>query len=106
MALYVAPFGPRDRRGIAVFYPGQILGASDYFSELESDLDRVKEKKTLIFWGLNDPGFPAADLRRMEHAFANHRTMEFSDAGHFFFEDKYREMIPEIIHQQSNLFAP
>ena len=101
MRLYVAPFRPLDRRGVAVFYPGQILAASDYLAELESHLDLVKDKRTLIFWGLKDPGFPPADLRRVEHALPNHRTTEFPDAGHFFFEDKYPEMI-QIVLQQRN----
>ncbi|MDB5341709.1 MAG: hypothetical protein JWP89_86 [Schlesneria sp.] len=94
--LYVRPFRPLDRRGVAAFYPGQITAAGDYFSELEAGLTRVKDKPALVFWALKDIGFPRSDLARWEKAFPNHKTIEFPDANHFFFEDTAEQMIPEI----------
>jgi hypothetical protein len=64
----VRPFRPLDRRGIAIFYPGQILAASDYLAEVQARLGRVGERRVLIFWGLRDPGFPRPDLERFEKA--------------------------------------
>lgn len=86
-AIYRRPFRPLDRRGVAAFYPGQITAASAYFAEVEAGLSRIRDRRTLIFWGLRDPGFPRADLERHERAFPNHTTVELPEAGHFFFED-------------------
>lgn len=94
--VYTRPFLPLDRRGIAAFYPGQITAATEYFAEVEAGLPRLADKQALIFWALQDPGFPRADLARFEETFPNHKTIELPNANHFFFEDAAAEMIPEI----------
>lgn len=94
--LYLRPFRPLARRGVAAFYPGQITAASAYMSEVEAGLTRLGDRPALIFWGLQDPGFPRADLQRFERGFPNHRTIELADADHFFFEDAADRVIPEI----------
>jgi pimeloyl-ACP methyl ester carboxylesterase len=94
--VYVRPFRPLDRRGIAAFYPGQITAAAGYFAEVEAGLPRVAGKKALIFWALEDAGFPRGDLARFEETFPNHKTIELPGANHFFFEDAADEMIAEI----------
>jgi haloalkane dehalogenase len=94
--VYLRPFRPLERRGIAAFYPGQITAASEYFAEVEAGLSRLADKKALIFWALQDLGFPRADLERFEQTFPNHKTIELPDANHFFFEDAAEQMLPEI----------
>ncbi|WP_437841339.1 alpha/beta fold hydrolase [Sorangium sp. So ce1153] len=94
--VYVRPFLPLDRRGIAAFYPGQITAANDYFAEVEAGLPRLAQKEALIFWALKDVGFPRSDLERFETVFPRHRTIELPDADHFFFEDAAEQMIQEI----------
>jgi pimeloyl-ACP methyl ester carboxylesterase len=94
--VYLRPFLPPNRRGITSFYPGQITAATDYFAKLEAGLPRLADKKALIFWALKDPGFPRSDLTRWEQTLPSHKTIEFPNAGHFFFEDEADQMIPEI----------
>jgi pimeloyl-ACP methyl ester carboxylesterase len=94
--MYVRPFRPLHRRGVAAFYPGQITAASDYMAEVEAGLSRVGDRKALLVWGMRDPGFPRVDLRRFEKAFPNHKTIELPDADHFFFEDAGQQMVKEI----------
>ncbi|WNG41039.1 alpha/beta fold hydrolase [Archangium violaceum] len=94
--VYLRPFRPLERRGIAAFYPGQITAATEYFAEVEAGLTRLADKKALIFWALQDLGFPRADLERFEQTFPNHKTIELPNANHFFFEDTAEQMIPEI----------
>ncbi len=94
--VYLRPFLPLNRRGIAAFYPGQITAATDYFREVEAGLAHLADKKALIFWALQDPGVTRADLTRFEQAFPKHKTMEFPNARHFFFEDEAAAMIGEI----------
>ena len=94
--MYLRPFRPLDRRGVAAFYPGQITAASEYFTEVEAGLGRIRDRRALIFWGLRDPGFPRVDLERFERAFPNHKTIALTDADHFFFEDAAPMMVREI----------
>jgi pimeloyl-ACP methyl ester carboxylesterase len=94
--VYVRPFQPLERRGIAAFYPGQITAANDWFAELEAGLPTLKDKQALIFWALKDPGFPRSDLERWEQTLPNHKTVEHPNASHFFFEDTSDEVISEI----------
>ena len=94
--VYLRPFRPLERRGVAAFYPGQITAASEYMAEVEAGLRRVGDRRALIFWGMRDRGFPRADLERFEKAFPDHKTIELADAGHFFFEDSAEQMVKEI----------
>lgn len=94
--MYLRPFRPLDRRGVAAFYPGQITEASEYMAEVEAGLGRIGDRRALIFWGMLDQGFPRADLERFEKAFPSHRTIELAGADHFFFEDAAPQMIKEI----------
>jgi pimeloyl-ACP methyl ester carboxylesterase len=94
--LYVRPFRPLDRRGIAAFYPGQITAATAYFAELEAGLPRLADKRALIFWAREDRGFPGSDRARFEKVFPQHQTIDLPAAGHFFFEDAADQMIPAI----------
>jgi pimeloyl-ACP methyl ester carboxylesterase len=94
--VYERPFAPLDRRGIAAFYPKQITAATDYFVRLEAGLPRLADKKALILWALDDPGFPPTDLTRWERALPNHTTIELSGLKHFFFEDASERVVDEI----------
>ncbi|MFZ3371189.1 MAG: alpha/beta fold hydrolase [Candidatus Sulfotelmatobacter sp.] len=96
IALYLRPFLPPNRRGIAAFYPGQITAVTDYFARLDAGLPPLADKKALIFWALQDPGFSRNDLARWERNFPDHKTIEFPNASHFFFEDEADQMIPAI----------
>ncbi|RKH38683.1 alpha/beta fold hydrolase [Corallococcus sicarius] len=94
--VYLRPFVPLERRGLAAFYPGQITAATEYFAEVEAGLPRLTEKKALIFWALQDQGFPRTDLERFEQTFPNHRTRELPNANHFFFEDTAEQLVSEL----------
>ncbi|MBC8073330.1 MAG: alpha/beta fold hydrolase, partial [Deltaproteobacteria bacterium] len=95
-ALYLRPFVPLDRRGIAAFYPGQITAARSDLVAVEAGLGALADRPALIFWGMKDQGFPRADLERFEAAFSDHRTVLFPDADHFFFEDESAAMLAAI----------
>lgn len=94
--VYMRPFRPLERRGVAAFYPGQIIAASEYLSEVEASLPRVADRPALFSWGMQDPGFPRGDLDRFETLFPRHKTIELEGANHFFFEDAAERVIKEI----------
>ncbi|MDB4936389.1 MAG: hypothetical protein JWP87_3361 [Labilithrix sp.] len=94
--VYVRPFLPLDRRGIAAFYPGQINDATAFFAEVEASLPRLADKEALVLWALEDQGFPREDLVRFESTFPKHKTIELPNADHFFFEDVAEQMVAEM----------
>ena len=96
LATYLRPFAPLSGRGVAAFYPGQIVQADAFLREVEAGLPKLADKPALIFWGMQDQGFPRADLDKMKAAFPRHRMFELPDADHFFFEDSLAEMVPAI----------
>ena len=69
-------------------------GASDALGE--KVLPILASKKALIFWALEDPGFPRGDLERWERTFPEHKTVELAAASHFFFEDAAPLVIDEV----------
>lgn len=89
----VEPFAQPARRREEV---DEITAASAYFAEIEAGLPGLADKPALIFWALQDQGFPRADLVRFEASFPIHETIELPDANHFFFEDAAAGMIPAI----------
>jgi haloalkane dehalogenase len=93
---YVRPFRPLDRRGVAAFYPGQITAAAPWFREVQAGLGRLRDRPALIIWGMQDRGFPRADLARFQRIFPHHRTVELAGANHFFFEDAAGQIVAEI----------
>jgi pimeloyl-ACP methyl ester carboxylesterase len=93
---YLRPFRRFEGRGVAAFYPGQITAASDYLAAVESGLGLMADRPALIFWGMQDPGFPRADLERFQKALPQHHTVELADARHFFYEGAAPRMIEEI----------
>lgn len=94
--VYLRPFQPLARRGIAAFYPREITAAHDFFEEVEAGLPSLSGKPALIFWALEDPGFPRTDLVRWQQTFPNHHTVELTHAHHFFFEDHADTVVSEI----------
>ena len=43
--IYLLPFLSPHRRGIASFYPGQIISATDYFAQLEAGLPGLADQR-------------------------------------------------------------
>lgn len=93
---YRRPFVPLSRRGIAAFYPGQIVDANPWFIEVEAGLARLADKPALIYRAMRDPGSDREDIARFERAFPRHRTVDLPDADHFFFEDVGPQMVRDI----------
>jgi pimeloyl-ACP methyl ester carboxylesterase len=98
LALYLRPFQPLKNRGIAAFYPGQITQAKTYFQQVQRALPKLVQTPALIFWALQDQGFPPSDLSHFQKLFPHQKTIELPTANHFFFEDHLQQMLPEIKH--------
>jgi haloalkane dehalogenase len=87
LEMYFAPWRNRARRTAAVIAPRQLVVASPYLREVESNLARIADRPALIVWGLRDFAFRAAERERFERTFPKHKTVRIFDASHFLQED-------------------
>jgi haloalkane dehalogenase len=87
LKLYFAPWSDPSRRLPAVIAPRQLVAASPYLAEIETNLPTLADRPALIVWGTKDFAFREANRKRFEAAFPNHQTVLFNDASHFLQED-------------------
>jgi haloalkane dehalogenase len=87
LAMYLAPWRDRARRGAAVIAPRQLVKASPYLKEVEANLGSLADRPTLIVWGTKDFAFREAERARFERIFVRHQTVLLDDASHFLQED-------------------
>jgi haloalkane dehalogenase len=64
---------------------------------VESELDRLSEKPTLILWGDRDPAFRSRERERFESIFPRHRTRILQGAKHFVQEEAPEQICGEVI---------
>ena len=88
LAMYLAPWRDRPRRGAAVIAPRQLVKASSYLKEVEANLGKLADRPTLIVWGMQDFAFHEAERAGFERIFARHHTVLLEDASHFLQEDE------------------
>lgn len=85
------------RRGVAKF-PGQIIGANKFLSQLAEDVPaRLGSKPVLLVWGMKDMAFRPSMLKRIQAVFPNHTTVPLPDAKHYIQEDAPEEIAEAII---------
>jgi haloalkane dehalogenase len=86
---------PEERKGCWTF-PKRIIGSSDWLDSLWSKRDEIKEKPTLILWGMRDIAFREQELNRWINLFPGCKVIRYDDAGHFVQEEKGSELCPVI----------
>ncbi|MEV6319819.1 alpha/beta fold hydrolase [Nocardia sp. NPDC051787] len=96
MNAYRGPFPtPGSREPVHVF-PREILASRDLLTDIERKLPTVTDRPALIVWGTKDVAFRAAELRRWEEFFPQHRTVALVGAGHYIQEDASDEIVAAI----------
>lgn len=87
-AAYLAPFATEESRmGTAVF-PREIFQSNDWLAALDQKVaTTLEEKPTLLFWGEQDPLFPAAIREVWQKRMKNQKTVLLPEAAHFFQQD-------------------
>lgn len=93
---YRAPFATRESRTPTWIFPGHILHARDYLSEVERGLANLSDRPVLIVWGTADTAFRKGERRRFEQHFPDHRTVLLPGVGHYVQEDAPAEVADAI----------
>ncbi len=72
---YLRPFSnSKERKGVWVF-PREITGSSDWLAGLWSQREKIKDKPTLLIWGMKDVAFREEELKVWEAQFSDHKTV-------------------------------
>jgi pimeloyl-ACP methyl ester carboxylesterase len=93
---YTGPFGiPSERYG-TIGFARSMLNDQDWFEELWNNSDAIKNKRTLLVWGMADRFITPRNLEKFEKHFLNSRSVKIMDAGHFPHEEKSEVVVAEI----------
>jgi haloalkane dehalogenase len=89
---YLEPLSePAERKGCWTF-PKQIVGSTEWLSELWENRSALGENNILLAWGMKDIAFREKELNRWSQSFPNARVIRYEDAGHFVAEEKPAEL--------------
>lgn len=87
MAHYLAASSTPESRTACAALPGQLVGAKEFFVDLESRIGELQDLPVLILWADSDPIFTDKYRRGLEERFPAHTTTVFRDVGHFLQSD-------------------
>ena len=92
---YLKPFNSASRRVGTWVFARELDGSSDFYAQLERQLDNLANIKTTIVWGMKDELIKALHLqkwREITQNFSNITFHEISHAGHFLQEDAAKQV--------------
>ncbi len=107
---YLQPLEKENERIGSWIFPGQITGSTLWLRALWEKRDILKDKDTLIAWGLKDIAFREKELNVWIRSFPNAHFIRYDDAGHFVAEEKGDDLAVRIEnflmsgHSQTRLF--
>jgi pimeloyl-ACP methyl ester carboxylesterase len=92
---YTEPFGKPSERYGTIGFALSLLNDQEWFGELWNGSEAIKDKKTLIIWGMADRFITPRNLEKFESLFTEFHTVKI-DAGHFPQEEKSDHVIEEV----------
>jgi haloalkane dehalogenase len=91
-AHYLKPLAtPADRQGCLVF-PRQIINSTAWLEKIWSSIELLRDKPTLMVWGMKDIAFREKELRRWQQASPRADTLRLAPAGHYVPEEAPDEL--------------
>jgi len=82
---------PESRKGSYVL-PRQIVASTPWLEKLWSKIVVLKDKPTLIVWGMKDVAFREKELKQWQNALKNSTTLQLNSVGHFVPEEAPKEL--------------
>jgi pimeloyl-ACP methyl ester carboxylesterase len=86
---------PKFRNGTYAFAK-EVLNAGAWWDSLWADIDKIKDKPFLFFWGLKDKFILPKELDKWTEKLPNAKVIRFENAGHFAQEEEPEKMVSEI----------
>ena len=94
---YLKPLDSAETRMGSYIFPKQITGSTHWLNSLWGHISALREKPTLIIWGMKDIAFREKELRRWEEAFPGARTIRLTSVGHYVQEEAPDELADPVI---------
>ncbi|HXH20354.1 MAG TPA: alpha/beta fold hydrolase [Chitinophagales bacterium] len=85
----------KDRSATYAF-ARELIDASSWWDSLWAQLDKIKTKPFLFFWGMKDKFIPPYELAKWQNALPSARVIKFENAGHFVQEEEPEKMVMEL----------
>ena len=89
---YLEPLAHKSSRKGNWVFPREIIGSSEWLSELWMKFPAISTKPTLILWGNKDIAFKAPQLDFWRSILSHAEVHTFDDAGHYPHEEKSDEV--------------
>ena len=88
---------PADRIAHAIL-PGQIAGASTWLQSLWTKRAMIRDKPTLVCWGMRDLGFRERELKVWERLLTHKTVVRLPSVGHFPHEEAADQLVTALRH--------
>jgi len=93
---YKKPLPTAHERIATYEFARQLLDASDWWDSLWAQMDKVKTKPFLFFWGMKDTFILPKELARWQNALPSSKVIKLENAGHFAQEEEPEKMVEEL----------
>lgn len=74
----------------------QLLDAGDWWERLWAQMDKIKTKPFLFFWGMKDTFIPQKELAKWLNVLPSAKVVKLEQAGHFAQEEEPEKMVEEL----------
>ncbi|MGB5810144.1 MAG: alpha/beta fold hydrolase, partial [Polyangiales bacterium] len=109
-AAYTAPHPTYSSRTSILVFPREIPADStgrvaDFLGEVESGLQQLTDKPTMIAWAMKDIAFLPEYLDDLWlRDFPNASVLRLPDAGHYLQEDAHERIVPRLLSHLESVF--
>jgi len=93
---YTKPFADKTQRNGALAFAKSLLNDQAWFETLWENREPIKDKRTLLIWGMKDPVIKPHNLKKFQEGFTNTTTIELSTCGHFPQEEQPEKVLQAI----------
>jgi haloalkane dehalogenase len=93
---YIKPFDATSERMGTIGFLDSLLYENEYFDNVFSKMDVLRETPTLILWGMKDKYISKNYLARWKNFFTNRSILKFEASGHWVMEEEPERTMREI----------
>lgn len=88
---------PTAKERVATYtFALQLLDAGDWWNALWAQMDKIKTKPFLFFWGMKDTFILRKELAKWQNALPSARVVKLEQSGHFAQEEEPEKMVEEL----------
>ena len=90
---YLKPLEKKEERLGSWVFPREVVVSYECLDSLWEKRSAIKEKNTLLAWGMKDIAFREKELKRWMELFPHAKVVKYPAAGHFVAEEEPEQLI-------------